>query len=242
MYSVAFDERRPPARNDPATQATGSATAMRTPEYFAETRPELLQGLIRSRPLATVVAHTRRGLDAHHLPLHYDPLPAPYGTLRGHVARTNALCADLLDEAEALAIFNGPNAYISPSWYPTKQQTGKAVPTWDYVVVHARGQLRTIEGRDWLRAHLEALVGQQEAEFPQPWRLADAPGDYIERMLNGIVGIELSISALCGQWKLSQNQPAANRAGVVAGLAQSEQPEAAAIAALIARAATTSQN
>ena len=190
---------------------------MYLPAHFEENRVEVLHALMREHPLATLVAHGADGLTANHLPLHLAAEVAPCGVLRGHVARANPLWQQSAD-AEVLVIFHGPQAYVTPSWYPTKREHGKAVPTWNYVVVHARGRLRAIDDPVWLRRNLETLVDSHEAGFAEPWHVADAPAAYIDQMLAAIVGIEIGITELEGKWKTSQNQPQANRAGVVAGL------------------------
>lgn len=209
---------------------------MYIPKHFDEPRTEVLHELMRARPLATLVTHGPDGLDANHIPLHLSPEPAPLGALRGHIARANPLHTLCDDGHQALAIFHGPDAYITPSWYPTKAETGKAVPTWNYAVVHAYGTLRVIDDSAWLRAHLETLTDQQEAAFPDPWHVADAPSEYTERLIEAIVGIELEITRLSGKWKASQNQPAQNRAGVVQGLRACGEAEALAMAELVERA------
>jgi transcriptional regulator len=132
-------------------------------------------------------------------------------------------------------IFQGPQAYVTPSWYETKRADGKAVPTWNYVVVHARGRLRVIDDPAWLREQLETLVESHEAAFAEPWHIADAPPDYIGKMLGAIVGIEIVISELSGKWKTSQNQPGINRAGVVAGLREQGTDDTLSMAELVAR-------
>jgi transcriptional regulator len=137
-------------------------------------------------------------------------------------------------DSDVLAIFHGPQAYITPSWYETKREHGKAVPTWNYVVVHARGRLRAIDDPAWLRRQLEDLVARHEAGFAKPWQISDAPPDYIDKMLAAIVGIEIVISEITGKWKVSQNQPGVNRAGVVAGLRGQGSDDALAIAELVA--------
>jgi transcriptional regulator len=151
------------------------------------------------------------------------------------VARANPVWREAAPGAEVLAIFHGPEAYITPSWYPTKADGGKAVPTWNYAVVHARGTLRIIDDVAWLRASLEALTAENEAAFAEPWRLADAPADYIDTMLRAVVGIEITITRLEGKWKVSQNQPTQNRAGVATGL-RTGGAEAQAMADLVAAA------
>ena len=207
---------------------------MYLPAHFAETRGEVLHALMRAHPFATLVAHGEDGLTADHLPLHLKAGIGPCGALQGHVARANPLWR-LAADSEVLAIFHGPQAYVTPSWYASKRADGKAVPTWNYVVIHARGRLRAIEDPAWLRMQLESLVAQHEAGFAEPWRISDAPPDYIEKMLAAIVGIEIVISEVTGKWKTSQNQPEANRTGVVAGLREQGTEDALQIAELVAR-------
>ena len=206
---------------------------MYLPAHFSETRSEVLHALMREHPFATLVTPGGEGLTADHLPLHFTAGAGPYGALQGHVARANPLWQHAAD-SDVLAIFYGPQAYVTPSWYATKQEHGKAVPTWNYVVVHARGRLRVIDDPVWLRRQLETLVAQHEAGFADPWRIGDAPPDYVAQMLTAIVGIEIEITELQGKWKISQNQPEINRAGVVAGLRDIGTADAAAMADLVA--------
>jgi transcriptional regulator len=207
---------------------------MYLPGHFAETRSEVLHALMRAHPFATLVTQGGGALEANHLPLHLDTGLAPHGVLHGHVARANPLWRDAAD-SEVLVIFQGPQAYVTPSWYATKRADGKAVPTWNYVVVHARGRLRSVDDPAWLREQLEVLVSHHENAFPEPWQIADAPPDYIEKMLGAIVGIEIVISEVTGKWKTSQNQPGVNRAGVVAGLREQGTDDALQMAELVAR-------
>ncbi|GIX49306.1 MAG: hypothetical protein KatS3mg131_3517 [Candidatus Tectimicrobiota bacterium] len=209
---------------------------MYLPSLFAETRVEVLHALMRAHPLATLVVLTPEGLDAHHLPLELDPEPAPFGTLRGHVARANPLWRTFSPQVEALAVFCGPDAYISPSWYPTKRETGKVVPTWNYAVVHAYGPLRVIEDRGWLRALVTRLTDRHEAGREVPWRVTDAPAAFIDALLEAIVGIEMPITRLLGKWKASQNRSPRDREGVIAGLLREDGEAAAAMADLVRRA------
>lgn len=202
---------------------------------FREERIEVMHALIRAHPLAVLVTSVGGILEANHLPLLIDFLPSPQGTLRGHVARANPLWRQL-HENEVLAVFQGPQVYVTPSWYPEKRASGKVVPTWNYAVVHARGPLVIHDDRDWLRDLVSRLTDQQEAGKAQPWGIADAPADYIERMLGAIVGIEIPISGMEGKWKVSQNRADADRAGVADGLAQLADPQAQAMAALVAEA------
>lgn len=189
--------------------------------------------LIRARPLATLVTLSSSGLNANHVPLHLSESPAPFGTLRGHVARANPLLADLTKDIESLAVFHGPDTYITPSWYATKKETGKVAPTWNFAVVHAYGFLRVVDDASWLQAQLEALTTHNEASFLEPWAISDAPHEYIEKLMAAIVGIEIVITRLVGKWKVSQNQPSQNQTSVVAGLKASGLPDAMAMAALV---------
>jgi transcriptional regulator len=207
---------------------------MYLPKHFEAPSVEAMHELIRAVPLATLVTLTESGIEANPIPLLLWSEPAPFGCLRGHVARANPLWHKVAPETEVLAVFHGPDAYVSPGWYPSKREDGKAVPTWNYVAVHAYGRLRVIDDRDWLREQLAALTTEHEAGMANPWRLAEAPPDYIEKMLAAVVGIEIVVSRLEGKWKVSQNQPAANRAGVAAGLAASGHAGAVRMAELVA--------
>ena len=206
---------------------------MYLPKHFEETRIEVLHELIRARPLGALVALTASGLEANHIPFEIDPQPQPYGTLRGHVARANPIWREHSRDVEALVIFQGAGAYISPAWYPSKPESGKVVPTWNYVVVHARGALQAIDDKAWLRAFVGRLTSRHEASFPEPWKITDAPPDYLEQMLGAIVGIEMRLTSLTGKWKVSQNRSAEDRQGVVSGLLQQSGETAAAMAALV---------
>ena len=190
---------------------------MYLPQSFRETRIPTLHDLIRTHPLATLVTLTDDGLTANHIPMLVDPDPQPFGTLVGHVARGNSVWRA---DGPALAIFTGPEHYISPSWYPEKQEHGKVVPTWNYAVVHAHGRLRIHDDRDWLLRLVTRLTNTHEAQFEQQWKVADAPADYIETLLKGIVGIELRIDKLEGKWKMGQNRSESDRAGAAGALRQ----------------------
>lgn len=203
---------------------------------FREERVEVMHALIAAHPLAVLVSSAGGSLEANHIPLLIDPQLSPQGTLQGHVARANPLWKQRHD-AEVLVVFQGPQAYVTPSWYAEKRATGKVVPTWNYAVVHARGRLIIHDDRDWLRSLVSRLTDRQEAGRAQPWAVSDAPDDYIERMLGAIVGIEIPIRQLEGKWKFSQNKPEADRAGVIAALAQSDDPRDRAMAALISEGA-----
>jgi len=186
---------------------------MYLPKAFQETDPGVLHALMRAYPFATVVTYGDGGATANHLPLELVD-----GTLHGHIARGNELAK--ADGAQVLVIFHGADGYISPNWYPSKHETGREVPTWNYAVVHVHGRLRTVDDAAWLHRLLERLTDRHEASLPQPWHVDDAPEDHIQSMLRAIVGINISIERIEGKFKLSQNHPDANRAGVRRGLAE----------------------
>ena len=206
---------------------------MHTPKHFAETRVEVLHQLIREHAFAALVTLGPDGLNANHIPFEIDPQPAPFGTLRGHVARANPLWKEAAAGSEALVIFQGPHSYITPSWYATKQETGKVVPTWNYAMVHAYGPMRAVEDAAWLRTLLTKLTSHHESRRSEPWKLTDAPPEFVERQMQAIVGIEIPITRLIGKWKVSQNRPAVDRDGVIAGLAQNGDAASQAMAELV---------
>ncbi len=206
---------------------------MYIPKQFEEPRVDVMHELIRARPLATLVTLSSSGLNANHIPLHLSESPAPFGTLQGHVARVNQILRDLENNIEVLAVFHGPDTYITPSWYATKKETGKVVPTWNYVVVHAYGYVRVVDDASWLRAHLEALTTKNESSFSEPWAVSDAPHEYTEKLIGNIVGFEMVISRLSGKWKVSQNQPQQNQASVTAGLKATGLQDSSAMAVLV---------
>jgi len=191
---------------------------MYTPAQFEESRVEVMQALMRAHPLATLVTQGESALVADHIPVETAAAPAPWGTLRGHIARANPLWRTCRDGAQSLAIFQGPQIYIIPSFYPTKRETGEVVPTWDYAVVHARGVLRFIQDAVWLHALVSRLTDAHEAPRAAPWKVGDAPPAYIDKMLAAIVGFEMTIESLTGKWKVSQNRGPADRRGVIEGL------------------------
>jgi transcriptional regulator len=208
---------------------------MYLPAHFEETRAELLQRLMRQHPLGTLVTLESGGLNANHVPFEYDDGPAPFGVLRAHVPRANPVWREASAAMDALVVFQGAQTYVTPSWYATKQETGRAVPTYNYMVVHAYGPLRVIDDAVWLRAHLERLTGHFESEREHPWKVADAPDEYIAKLLTVLVGIEIPINRLLGKWKVSQNQPHVNRVGVERGLRESGSEGAIVMADEIAR-------
>lgn len=206
---------------------------MYLPPHFAENRVPTLHAAIREIGFGALITLCDDGLSANHVPMLIDAEPGPFGTLSGHIARANPQWRTVKYDTAALAIFTGPNAYISPSWYETKQRSAKVVPTWNYVAVHARGRLRFFDNRESLRRIVTRLTDKYEASRAAPWQVTDAPADYIDAMLKAIIGFELTIEQLEGKWKLSQNQPLENRAGVVDGLMREGND---ALAALVAAA------
>lgn len=185
---------------------------MYIPDMFREDRTETLHAAVRTIGFATLITE---GLEANHLPMLLQE-GANGQVLRGHVARANPVWKK--GDGAALAIFLGPHAYVSPNWYPSKAETGKAVPTWNYIAVHAHGPIRWVEDADWLRTHVGALSAAHEAGRDVPWMISDAPVAYIDSMLRGIVGFELAIETLEGKYKLSQNREPADYAGARQGL------------------------
>jgi transcriptional regulator len=203
---------------------------MYLPCHFAEPRVEVLHEAIRHAGLATLVTTGRDGLDASHVPLLLDHEPGPLGRLVGHVARGNPQWRDTPEASRALAIFLGPHSYVTPSWYPTKRETGKVVPTWNYVAIHAHGTVRFFQEREQLLDVVTRLTDRHERGRPLPWQVTDAPADYLDGMLKGIVGVELTITRLEGKWKASQNRNEVDRRGVEEGLQRDGQ---AAMASLV---------
>jgi transcriptional regulator len=192
---------------------------MYLPKHFEQQDAAAMAQLLQLHPLATVAWQSAGGLAAEHLPLMWErgAGDGTHGTLRGHVARANPVWREAAG-SQVLAVFQGPHAYITPSWYPSKAETARVVPTWNYAVVHLHGRLRITEDSAWLRALVERLTDTHEAPHAQRWQVGDAPADYIEQMLRAIVGIEVVVEAVQAKWKMSQNRSAADRAGVAAGL------------------------
>jgi transcriptional regulator len=195
---------------------------MYLPAHFEERRADVLHDLVRSHPLGQMITMDSGGaLQADSIPFVLDAdasAAGGAGILRGHVARANPVWRETRTDVESLIVFQGPHGYVSPGWYPSKLEHGKAVPTWNYVTVQARGTLRAIEDPQWLRALVTRLTQQHEAGQARPWAVTDAPPDFIDTMLRAIVGIEITLTSLVGKWKVSQNRSAADRDGVVQAL------------------------
>jgi len=202
---------------------------MYLPRHFEESRVEVMHALIREHPLGVLVTLGSDGLSANHIPIEVHPEPAPFGTLRAHVARANPVWRDYAADVDALVVFQGPAGYVTPSWYATKRETGKVVPTYNYAVVHAYGRLRIVEDAAWLRSLVGRLTDSFEARRPAPWQVTDAPAGFIDAQLRAIVGIEIPLTRLLGKWKMSQNRSAEDRAGVAQALLASDHPDAAAL-------------
>lgn len=196
---------------------------MYRPAAFRQDDLTALHAQIDSTGLALLTSNGLAGLQATHLPLLLEPEEGEFGTLYGHFARANPHWQDLAGQ-EALAVFAGPDAYVHPGWYPGKAEHGQVVPTWNYIAVHAWGQVETFDDPERLRELLARLTARHEAGRPRPWQLDDAPAEYLERMLRAIVGFALPIRRIEGQWKLSQNRQPADHAGVREGLAASANP------------------
>lgn len=177
-----------------------------------------MKRLIRQYPLAVLIAHDESGIVVNHIPMFLSDRPGSPGVLSAHLPRANPLWRSYLPDKQITAVFQGPQAYISPSWYASKQQTGKVVPTWNYTAVHVQGFMRVIEDAQWLLSHLDEFTDQLESTLPKPWSVSDAPAEFIEQLVKHLVGIEIPIETLTGKWKVSQNRTPSDREGVVKGL------------------------
>ena len=193
---------------------------MRQPEVFSETRVDVMHAMMTEHPFAAVVSHATGSLSADHVPLVVHSSVDPLGALHGHIAVSNPLFRETSGPIEVLCLFQGPQTYVTPAWYASKKEHGKVVPTWNYVVVHARGTLTFKRDPEWLMRHLHELTDAHEQNRPQPWAVTDAPDDYVSRMLRGLVGFEIIIDDLQGTWKMSQNKTPADRSSVERGLAE----------------------
>ena len=195
---------------------------MYCPPLFREDRLEVQHAFIRSHPLGLLISSGPSGLLATPLPFELEPGGSGRGILKAHMARANPQWREI-DDREVLIVFRGTDAYVSPSLYATKKETGKVVPTWNYTMVQARGMARLRDDETWLAGQLKKLTAAREAARPAPWAVTDAPADYVEAQMKHIVGVEIEIAALDGKWKVSQNQPEANRRSVLAGFSADAQ-------------------
>ena len=206
---------------------------MYTPKHYAEPDVDALHALIDARPFATFVVFDGGRLVVNHMPFILDRRAGALGTLRGHVARANIVWRALPLAVESVIAFQGPHAYVSPNWVASKHDDGKAVPTWNYAVVHASGFAVAVEDKSWLVEHVTGLSDRHESGRPAPWRVSDAPVDYVDRMVGAIVGIEVEIRSLEGKWKMSQNRSTRDRESIVEGLEGQSDPNALEIARLM---------
>lgn len=196
---------------------------MYIPSHFKEGDIGKLQQYIRDYGFGMLIVADGDGIEANHVPFHLcTEEDGAFGHLQCHLARSNPAWQRLQGSTRVLAVFQGPDAYVSPSWYETKAETGRVVPTWNYLAVHAEGNARVIQDPTWLKRHLHALTDQHESGMSTPWSVDDAPAEFIERLMGTIVGVEIKIESLTGKLKASQNQPERNRAGVKAGLEAAE--------------------
>ncbi len=186
------------------------------PSYFKQNDTQQMLAFIAEHPMASIVSMSSDGLVGNHIPMLVVQRQGQY-YLQGHVARANSLSKDIDSSIDVLAMFIGPNGYVSPSWYPSKKTDPRTVPTWNYVAVHITGEMAFYQDKDWLKQHLENLSSTHENRIKQSWQLSDAPDDYIDKMLNAIVGIEISINNITGNTKMSQNHSLENRQGVIQG-------------------------
>ena len=196
---------------------------MYLPAHFEQNDPVALHSLMAAHPLATLVGQTAGALRIEHLPLHWHAGGAhlPAGLI-GHVARANPVWRDLPEGSPVTAVFHGPQAYVSPSWYPSKREHGKVVPTWNYAVVHVEGRIHWTESPESMRAILDALTGSQESPRDHPWAVDDAPADYTTMMMRAVVGLRIEVESMQGKFKLSQNRNSTDRDGVIEGLAREQ--------------------
>lgn len=197
---------------------------MYIPASFKQTRPDRLHELIFKHPLGLLVTHGESGLEASPVPFLLYPQEGEHGVLRAHLAKANPHWKSLVSMDECLVVFQGPEGYVTPNWYPGKAATHRAVPTWNYATVQVRGRPAVTEDPVWLRRQLADLTACQEQSRPAPWSLDDAPADYLATQLKAIVGIEIPIRHIEGKWKMSQNKDEADREGVVRGLRSASDP------------------
>jgi transcriptional regulator len=207
---------------------------MYQPDLFRVDDVAQMHALMRARPFAALISDGALGLYASHLPTVLKD-EGPFGVIECHLARANPHCKELAAVEQALMIFQGPEAYITPNWYPSKAQHGKVVPTWNYAVVQAYGRAEVRDDAAWLRRHVGELTAQQERSADRPWQVSDAPESYVNGMVRAIVGFRFAIARLEGKWKMSQNREMQDREGVVQGLRQRRQDDDLEIADYVAR-------
>ncbi len=205
---------------------------MYIPKRLQQNDTTALKALIVEYPFATLISSSESKIEANHMPLMLKQVDGT-DVLQGHIAKANSLWKKIAEKSEVLIVFNGPNCYISPNYYPTKMATGKAVPTWNYVAVHVKGLISFIYNNTWNLNLLSSLTQHHETQQPKPWSIADAPKEYIAKMLPAIVGIEIDITSIVGKWKVSQNQAEINKQGIVNVLSDDTESHARKIAELV---------
>ena len=210
---------------------------MYQPPHFVETDIDVLHALIRAHPLGLLISASEDGPVANPLPFLLDADVAPHGRLRVHLARANPQWRLLAENPQmpVLVVFQGVDSYVTPSWYETKRETGKVVPTWNYAMVQVRGRARVIEDKDWLAGQIAELTATHEAARREPWQVTDAPDAFIASQLKGIVGLEIDITDITGKWKVSQNRPESDRRGVAEGLDAADSASSEEMADLVRR-------
>ena len=193
---------------------------MHIPKFFEQDNIEELEKMMLAYPFATLVNQSKNGLRADHIPLYLQKMPNNKRILKGHIGKGNPLWKEVTENSESLAIFHGPDNYISPNYYPSKQVDGKVVPTWNYVAVHLKGNISFVHDKEWKLDMLNVLTNQHEENQSQPWSVSDAPSEFTAKMLGGIVGIELDVKSIQGQWKVSQNKQEKDSQGIIGGLSE----------------------
>jgi len=203
------------------------------PKSNQETNISTLHSVIKENPFAAWTTISEGKITANHIPFVLDENKGEFGTLTGHVARANPIWKTFSKDLESVIIFQGDHSYITPSWYPTKKEHGKAVPTWNYAVVHAYGNPNVIEDREWLLTHVNELTDTHESNQKQPWKVSDAPDEYINKLVKAIVGIEIPINRLVGKIKLGQNRSKSDQLGMVEGLSNEDSSQARSLANML---------
>ena len=203
------------------------------PAIFQEDRLDVMHDLMRTHPFATLISSATGELTADHIPMILHDDGGEHGILRGHVSVGNPLFTKTDGTLDVLAVFQGPQTYITPSWYASKKEHGKVVPTWNYAVVHARGTLTFNRDENWLLRHLHDLTKQHEGHRPNPWAVSDAPDEFLKGQLRGLVGFEIQVSDIDGKWKVSQNKNEADKTGVASGLLDENTVDASAISRFV---------
>ena len=200
------------------------------PPVFREKRIEIMHQMMHKYPFGSLVSMQQSEIIADHIPLVIHPELSAFGNLRGHLARGNSISKNIDQSIEVLVMFSGPHHYITPTWYPTKKVHDKVVPTWNYIMVHAHGKIKFHQDANWILEHLTELTNRHEKDRKEPWKVSDAPDEFVARQLQGIIGIEVEITDLKGTWKASQNKTAEDNQGVAEGLKNETSEQARAMA------------